>query len=173
MNLMPIAIEETISPKAKHHFQNQSVPDSFQVQCDQKNESQSPANYWTQEAVQPKNELLSNDSGTGETETKTRKKRSKKRMSYDELIRNRRESNRLAALRCRQKKMDLLCELNKRSDALTKENQQLEDELTQMKEKLMSAQLKLVEHKMTGCLLKQSPIDYHSEDDHQRDTSCD
>lgn len=85
-------------------------------------------------------------------EPKTRKK-SKKQMSFDELKRQKRESNRLAALKCRQKKLSQLDLLEKKSKRLKDENTQIEQQLADLKAQLFQSKMTIINHRTSGCLI--------------------
>ena len=89
---------------------------------------------------------------------KTRKKRCKQNMTFEQLRTTRRESNRIAASRCRQKKLNLLNELEIKTKLLSKENKELENRMIKLREEVEKQAMTLVIHKATACLLDESKI---------------
>ena len=81
------------------------------------------------------------------------RRRNRRLMSYDELKRDKRESNRLAATKCRQKKLFQLEVLDKHSKRLFDENSKLERDLNDIKVRVFEAKLSLIYHRNQGCLL--------------------
>ncbi|CAG2101585.1 unnamed protein product [Medioppia subpectinata] len=78
----------------------------------------------------------------------------RKNLSYDQIMREKRESNRLAALRCRQKKLDAIDKIEKVRDVLTNENMALEAEVSRYRQLLHDWKLDMIYHQITECQLQ-------------------
>ena len=86
------------------------------------------------------------------------KRRSFIQMSFAERLRLKRERNRIAAKKCRQKKLEKIEFLEKRKEVLLKENHGYEEYLTTQRQRLFELKTLLFSHRLTECRLPRNYI---------------